>query len=269
MNHAKPCSGAGMTVQGLSPVQRWLSDDELNVIYTSSYWNDIEAEKTKEWWIEDGSYERCRNYLEGSKLLLEYRQAELLVGEMPGRELQIADLAAGIGWTSALLSRLESVAAVHCVEISCHRLERLFPHSLAMFQGNGAKIRRYLGSFYELKLADGSIDAVFLSQAFHHADRPMKLISECDRILKPGGRIILVGEHWIRSGAVIRRFLTTLLRRRRFVTDFRSLFPPDPVFGDHYYRRSDYHLLFSTMGYRVRDQVAATGHLLYVADKGN
>lgn len=36
-----------------------------------------------------------------------------------------------------------------------------------------------------------------------------------------------------------------------------------------HYRRSDYHLLFNSMVYRVRDQVAATGHMLYVADKGN
>ncbi len=253
--------------QDLSAVERWLSDDALNGLYTASYWNDIEAERKKEWWIEDGDYDRCHRYLEDSRLRLEYELAETFILEAPGDALQVADLAAGIGWTSALLSKIDRVATVHCVEMSTHRLERLFPHAMTMFAGRSAKIRRYLGSFYDLKLPEQSIDVVFLSQAFHHADRPMKLITECDRVLKPGGRIVLVGEHQIRPHRVLRRFLSTLVRQKKVLTDFHSLFPPDPVLGDHYYRRSDYYLLFGASGYRMQHRVAPTGNMIYVAHK--
>jgi ubiquinone/menaquinone biosynthesis C-methylase UbiE len=254
-------------MQTLTAVERWLSDEELGRIYTASYWNDIEQEKDKPWWIEDGDYERCRRYLDDSGLMLEYRQAEEFVRSMGGDGLKVVDLAAGIGWTSSLLSRVENVAEVHCVEISSHRLERLLPHSVVMYGGSAAKIRRYLGSFYDVKLPDHSMDVVFLSQAFHHADRPLRLLMECDRILKPGGRILVVGEHWLRPTWVMRRFLAMLFRKRRIVTDLHELFPPDPVLGDHYYRRSEYYLLFGAMGYRTRHRVAATGHMLYIADK--
>lgn len=252
----------------LAEVQRWLSEEELSRLYTAAYWNDIEEEKKKEWWIEDGNYERCRRYLRRSRLMHEFRQAEEFIREIPGSHLRVADLAAGIGWTSALLSRIDTVAEVHSVDISIHRIERLFPHSVAMFDGEGCKVQRYLGSFYDLKLDDASLDVIFLSQAFHHADRPLQLMIECDRVLRNGGRIIMVGEHGIGTLRLVKRFIKVLLQQGKVVTDFRALFPPDPVLGDHYYRRSDYYFLFDAMSYAVKHRVASTGQTIFVADKG-
>jgi ubiquinone/menaquinone biosynthesis C-methylase UbiE len=252
---------------GLSQVQSWLSEQELRRIYTAAYWNDVEEEKKKEWWIEDGDYAKCRDYLARHGLLHEHLQAEAYIRELPGAALRVADLAAGTGWTSALLSRIENVAEVHAVEISRHRLERLFPHSVAMFSGCAGKIRRYLGSFYDLKLPRESVDVVYLSHAFHHADRPLQLLVECDRVLRPAGRIIVTGEHQIGAYTVARRFVGVLLRQRRVLTDFRRLFPPDPVLGDHYYRHADYRLLFESLGYRLQHRTCASGTSMYVADK--
>jgi ubiquinone/menaquinone biosynthesis C-methylase UbiE len=251
----------------LRAVQSWLSESQLGEIYTAAYWNDIEEEKKKEWWVEDGNYDECRRYLERCGLLLEYSQAEPFIHGSATASLRVVDLAAGIGWTSALISRLENVAEVHAVEISKHRLERLFPHAVTMFAGDADKIHRYLGSFYDLQFPPQTMDVVYLSHAFHHADRPLQLLVECDRVLKPGGRIIVAGEHQIGLGVIARRFLSVLLRQRRLVTDFSQLFPPDPVLGDHYYRHSDYRLLFTALGYRVQHRVADSGNGLYVADK--
>lgn len=257
----------GPAANGLDPVQSWLSETQLREIYTAAYWNDIEEERRKEWWIEDGDYARCRNYLEHSGLMREYEQAEAFIRGVPRPGLRVADLAAGIGWTSALLSRVENVAEVSAVEISRHRLERLFPHSVAMLSGRSDKIRRYLGSFYELRLEARSMDVVYLSHAFHHADRPQQLLTECDRVLRPGGRIIVAGEHEIGPRTIARRFAAVLLRQRRVVTDFRRLFPPDSLLGDHYYRRSDYRLMFGALGYSLQHRVAPSGNGLYIADK--
>jgi ubiquinone/menaquinone biosynthesis C-methylase UbiE len=252
----------------MRPIVSWLSEEALAGIYSADYWNDIEREKKKEWWIEDGNYERCRRYLESTKLMLEYQQAEAYVREMPGNGLRILDLAAGIGWTSALLSRLDKVAEVHAVEISRHRLERLFPHAMTMFSGHGEKVHRYLGSFYDVQLPEHSMDAVFLSQAFHHADRPLQLLTECDRVLKPGGRILLIGEPHVPPLSVARRFVGTLLRERRVLTHFHELFPTDRDSGDHYYRLSEYYFMFRVAGYKPKHSLLASGNLAYVADKG-
>lgn len=251
----------------MQEIENWLSHEELESIYTSSYWNDIEEEKKKEWWIEDGNYKKCLDYLKSSKLLHEYQQSEKFINNFTGKSIKVADLAAGIGWTSVLLSKLPSVKEVHAVEISKHRLGSLFEHSVKMLQGESNKIFRYIGSFYDLKFDDKSIDIIYMSQAFHHADKPLKLLLECDRVLKDNGRIILVGEHYIGMKRIIRRFLSNLIKQRKITTNFYEMFTPDQVLGDHYYRRSDYYFMFGAFGYDVKHQHVKGENTIYIADK--
>ena len=251
----------------MRPVESWLSESEATAIYSADYWNDIEAEKKKPWWIEDGDYERCRNYLRDSRLMLEYQQSESWVRDMKRADLRILDLAAGIGWTAALLSKLDCVAEVHAVEISSHRLERLFPHAVTMFEARAEKIFRYLGSFYDLKLPSASMDVVYLSQAFHHADRPLQLLVECDRVLKPGGRILLIGEPALSRLQIVRRFFSHVRRNGRPSLQFHELFPTDRETGDHYYQRSEYFFMFQMLGYRAQQRILGSGDLAYLADK--
>ena len=44
---------------------------------------------------------------------------------------------------------------------------------------------------YSLEFADNSFDSVFLVEALHHMDDIDGLFSEIDRVLRPGGRIVL------------------------------------------------------------------------------
>jgi ubiquinone/menaquinone biosynthesis C-methylase UbiE len=245
----------------------WLSDEELNKIYTSEYWNDIEEEKKKEWWIEDGNYEKCKNYLQTSSLLHEYEMSEVFITNFKRENIKIADLASGIGWTSALISKIKNVEEVHSVEISKHRIHSLFEHSIKMLSGDSAKIWRYLGSFYDLKFDNNSLDIIYMSQAFHHSDAPLKLLHECDRVLKEDGRIILVGEHYIGIKKIIKGFLRNTLKKRKPDFNFYNIFEPDPILGDHYYRVSDYQFMFNSMGYTLHYQKLSNGNVIYVADK--
>lgn len=237
-----------------SPVENWLDESALRSIYSSQYWNDLAAERAKEWWIADGSetaYARLRAHLESSGLMRDYRVGEAYVSNLKSSGLCVADLASGIGWTSSLLSKLPNVGKVHAVEVSQHRLELLFPRAMTMFGGDWAKITRNLGSFYQLKFDDASLDIVFLSSAFHHAENPLRLLTEIDRVLRPGGRVILIGETHISDWAVARRITKILLTRRRLTTNFFELFPPEDEMGDHYYRKSDYYFFAQMLGYRV------------------
>jgi len=47
------------------------------------------------------------------------------------------------------------------------------------------------GSVYNLPFADGSVDTVLFLQLFEHLDRPVDAVRELNRVLKPGGEIIL------------------------------------------------------------------------------
>lgn len=48
------------------------------------------------------------------------------------------------------------------------------------------------GDMYSLPWADGSFDAVTIHQVLHYADRPAAAIAEAARVLRPGGRLVVV-----------------------------------------------------------------------------
>ncbi len=48
------------------------------------------------------------------------------------------------------------------------------------------------GDMYQLPLASASFDAVVIHQVLHYAERPAQVIAEAGRVLRPGGRFVLV-----------------------------------------------------------------------------
>lgn len=201
-------------------------------------------------------------------MLAEWTVVENYLSELPGEsKLKVADLAAGIGWTSALFSKLDRVAEVHATEISKHRLNELFPYAIDMFKGNPDKIYRYIGSFYDLGFEAESMDIVFLSQAFHHADQPLKLLAEIDRVTRKGGTIILSGENYISQYSQIKRAIKNSLKFGRISINFFENFPPDHLGGDHYYRLTDYYMFFQLLGYKLNHVIVDKRSLVLIANK--
>jgi ubiquinone/menaquinone biosynthesis C-methylase UbiE len=48
------------------------------------------------------------------------------------------------------------------------------------------------GDMYQLPLAGASFDAVIIHQVLHYAERPALAIAEAARVLRPGGRVVIV-----------------------------------------------------------------------------
>jgi ArsR family transcriptional regulator len=60
------------------------------------------------------------------------------------------------------------------------------------------------GELEKLPLEDGSVDVALLSQALHHAASPHRGLAEAARIVKPGGRVLILelrrhDEQWVRD----------------------------------------------------------------------
>jgi len=120
----------------------------------------------------------------------------------------------------------------------------------------------YSGSFYELGFENSSMDIVFMSQAFHHADQPLKLLSETDRVTAKGGSVILSGENYVSMYSQVKRMVKTFVKQRRFCSNFYENFPADNISGDHYYRLADYYLFFSLLGYKVSHKIVGNSLVL-------
>jgi ArsR family transcriptional regulator len=111
--------------------------------------------------------------------------AEALLCLMP--PMVIADLGAGEGSSALLLSqRAERVIAV---DTSAKMLEVAREQALR----NGVTNVEYrLGDMEEVPIESASVDLVFFSQSLHHALHPERALSEANRILVPGGRILIL-----------------------------------------------------------------------------
>ncbi|MBM3867642.1 MAG: metalloregulator ArsR/SmtB family transcription factor [Verrucomicrobia bacterium] len=101
--------------------------------------------------------------------------------------IRIADLGAGDGTLSRLLAR--QAESVHCVDSS----PRMVQVGRTLAKKEQLRNLTYvLGNIEKVPLPDRSIDLALLSQALHHAENPRTALAEAFRILKPGGRLIVL-----------------------------------------------------------------------------
>lgn len=115
---------------------------------------------------------------------VEAAMTALLAGERLGR---LIDIGTGTGRIATIFAR--SADQVLGIDRSAEML-RLARGKLAE-EANG-KVRFVAGDFYDLPAADGSADTAILHQVLHYAQAPEKAITETARVLRPGGRLLVV-----------------------------------------------------------------------------
>jgi ubiquinone/menaquinone biosynthesis C-methylase UbiE len=111
--------------------------------------------------------------------------AEALLRLMP--PMVIADLGAGEGAFALLLA--QQAQKVIAVDTSAKMIEV----GREQAQRHGVRnIEWRLGDMEEIPIEDAEIDLVFFSQSLHHALHPERAVQDAWRILKPGGRIVIL-----------------------------------------------------------------------------
>lgn len=111
--------------------------------------------------------------------------SEMLIRLLP--PMRIADIGAGEGTLSLLLAQ----RAEHVIGID--NSEKMVDYAQSVAQRSGLKnIEFRLGDLEEVPLPDASVDLALFSQSLHHALHPQKAVQEAARILKPGGRIVIL-----------------------------------------------------------------------------
>ena len=99
----------------------------------------------------------------------------------------IADLGAGEGTLSQLLAG--SAEKVIAIDSS----EKMVEFGAQLAREHGVKNLEYrLGDIETPPIADVSIDLALFSQALHHASSPQTAVDAAHRILRPGGRVVIL-----------------------------------------------------------------------------
>lgn len=268
-------STLGYEVQEWSPAAARVGEEYW------AYWNEESVEKGKSWYVLDRPVKEMEDYVAGQGLLDQLHQCLTYVEAQTARPLQGIglDLAAGTLWSVPHLLKSGTVDRLFCVEYSEHRLLKVGPVVLQHYAVPREKVVLCLGSFYDLHIANESVDFILLSQALHHAERPDELLAEVVRVLKPGGTVLVIGEHvpqnyykllvrhmgryilsHVLPGGAQRRLFGRRLRAPSLYPTRSELFPPDPVKGDRIFSDSEYRAMFSRQGFRFQRLKPIPGH---------
>jgi ArsR family transcriptional regulator len=111
--------------------------------------------------------------------------AEALLRLMP--PMIVADLGAGEGAFALLLA--QQAKKVIAVDSSAKMIEVGREQALR----HGIKNLDFrIGDMEELPIKDAAVDLAFFSQSLHHALHPERAVADAFRILRPGGRIVVL-----------------------------------------------------------------------------
>ncbi len=238
--------------------ENWI--DRTTDLKYSEYWND--SEKDNIFNVVQNGFEEMEEFLNDSGL---YKDIDRILKYLNNNGVKLQgngiDIASGNLWATAyLIENHPLIKQLYCLEYSKPRLLHLGPALLKHYKIDTSKVGLILGSFYDIKLDDNSLDFAFVSEALHHADDLEKILSEIHRVLKPGGVVINIGEIYIGKYLYLKCYLNYLVSKiLLYVTpklfnklkshltnklarnNFREIyFPPDPELGDHYYTHYEF-----------------------------
>ena len=109
-------------------------------------------------------------------------------GVRPG--MAVADVGAGTGlYTRLFANAVGPKGKVYAVDISKNFIDNIL--RTAREQGL-TNVEGIVNSQTDTKLPAASVDLVFLSDTYHHFERPGPILSSIRRALKPGGTLVVI-----------------------------------------------------------------------------
>lgn len=260
-----------LPLNGPYRVEIWKNEDEILSIENAEYWNDCNLQKSREWAILNDDYSSLEAHLREHFFPQDLDHCLSFMQSNLGRSLEGIgiDLAAGYLWAVPHLLSAGPVTKIYCLEYSGYRLLNLGPRLLNHFRVPVEPVVLALGSFYDIKLKDASLDFAFLCAAFHHAEHPETLLKELQRVLKPSGIVIIIGEHSLTAfSTYLKHFIKfpislfiphpwqgwmfgKVFPRKRLFAGISEILTPDSILGDHYYIPSQYSDMFTRFGFAM------------------
>ncbi len=103
------------------------------------------------------------------------------------------DLGGGIACVSSLLAKKENVEKIYCVEYTEELVKLCQPIiKKAILKDRIDKVISIVGDFNSLELPDASLDFAVSWDSIHHSHNPVATLKECRRVLKSGGRLVII-----------------------------------------------------------------------------
>jgi ubiquinone/menaquinone biosynthesis C-methylase UbiE len=149
------------------------------------------------------------------------RKARALARCLAGLTGPVLEVGAGSGLVTVLLAPQLSAARYVALDLSAEML------AFARKRVSDPRVECLVGDAAALDFPDGTFDAVFCVDVVHHLDRPVEALRAWARVVRPGGRLVLLeaNAHSLANRACIgvefelRVFLNTEENLHRWVTE--------------------------------------------------
>jgi ubiquinone/menaquinone biosynthesis C-methylase UbiE len=159
------------------------------------YWNDIEIEKKKPYWIEDVSDLKLLHFLqEETNLQRCFQDAMKFAEKLGGIRRHVLDIGAGVAWTSALLSKKDEVESITATDYSEHRLKKIGPTVFKQLKGNKDKFMPIVGDFLELDFQVNHYQTIIFCQSLYMFPDLRSVMDKVSKLLVSGGIIMITCE---------------------------------------------------------------------------
>ncbi|UCE06630.1 MAG: class I SAM-dependent methyltransferase [bacterium] len=160
------------------------------------YWNDIEAEKSKPYYIEKVSDPKLIGFLRHESNLERCFLDGLDFAKKLGNGIggNVLDVGAGVAWTSALMSRISSVQKVIAIDYSTHRLLNIAPLVFEQLQGDRSKFDIVVDDFLRFECEENQFDVIIFCQALYMFKDLDKVMYKIRKLLKQSAVLIVACE---------------------------------------------------------------------------
>ena len=162
----------------------------------TSYWNDIEVEKKKPFWIETEEDPKLLNFLQkGTNLQKCFEDSLQFAKSFGGLQGNVLEIGAGVAWTSAIISKNPEVKEVTALDFSETRLLKIAPLVFKQLKGDFAKFRPVVGDFLGQDFGGAErFDAVVFCQALYMFSNMYEVLDKVYSLVRPGGVVIIACE---------------------------------------------------------------------------
>jgi SAM-dependent methyltransferase len=163
----------------------------------------------------------------------------------------VADIGAGVGWTSALMALRPEIEKVYVIEPSRNRLN--CAKAIANHLGAPEKKLVFINGTFEEPNLPEKVHIISLCASIHHCwDKEMpKLFENIRNLLIPNkGLVLLSNEHYVNRLYILRRILSSLFHLTKKPFNWRS--DPDPWSGEHIRFKYELNKIFKRERFNVK-----------------
>ena len=213
-------------------------------------------------WLVDGSESSFARLLKHLQVKTHFyygfcKAFDYFLDQRSDKDLIIADVGAGVGWTSAIMAKHPKVKKVYCLEPSTNRRSS-FEYICKHWNVDPSKVEAIKGSFTNFRLPEKA-DAIVMCASIHHChdDYLDVLFKNIDDSLidnKGKATILIANEDYVNVLFSFRRLMSYIKNRFKGKKPFWSIGKPrhyHPHDLEHWRTKSELSEIFTKNNFKV------------------